>query len=204
MLSTFATFGTYVAVGGTLTAAKVFSIASIFASGRVVMSLFLPHAILIGNEALVAIDRVQELLFMELNFAGGGGGGPTADAATASSGLCVKSLSAAWPDPPEDPPEESDSGAGQARKKEPPAAGDAEVTARWRGFSNVSLNVDFGQIALVMGPVGAGKTTMLMSILGELENKEGSTISTGGAPVLYCPQTAWVFPGTIQENIIFL
>ena len=43
MLSTFATFATYVAVGGTLTAAKVFSIASIFASGRVVMSLFLPN-----------------------------------------------------------------------------------------------------------------------------------------------------------------
>jgi len=121
------------------------------------------QAILIGNEALVAVRRVEEVLFLDHNFTGGcaGVGATTADATTegdsGGSALCIKSLSATWPNPPgaEDSGIPQDSQAG-GKDHPNPATHENGKTTRWRGFTDVSLDVDFGQIALVMGPVGAG------------------------------------------------
>ena len=120
------------------------------------------QAILVGNEALVAVRRVEEVLFLDHNFTGGGAGvgATTADATMdkiAGSALCIKSLSATWPNPPgaEDSGIPQDSQAG-GRHHPNPAAHEDGKAARWRGFTDVSLDVDFGQVALVMGPVGAG------------------------------------------------
>ena len=53
----------------------------------------------------------------------------------------------------------------------------------------------------VTGPIGCGKSTLLSAIAGELSNVSG-TISFSGTFV-YVPQTAWVFSGTVRENILF-
>ena len=56
-------------------------------------------------------------------------------------------------------------------------------------------------LTVITGPVGSGKSTLLSAIAGEVLNTSG-TIDYQGS-VIYLPQTAWVFSGTIKENILF-
>ena len=54
---------------------------------------------------------------------------------------------------------------------------------------------------VITGPVGSGKSILLSAIAGELSNANG-TISCKGT-IVYVPQIAWIFSGTIRENILF-
>ena len=56
-------------------------------------------------------------------------------------------------------------------------------------------------LTVITGPVGSGKSTLLSAIAGEISDMSG-TISHQGR-LIYLPQTAWVFSGTIRENILF-
>ena len=66
-------------------------------------------------------------------------------------------------------------------------------------------DVDFvaalGSLTVVTGPVGSGKSTLLSAIAGEMSDVSG-TISRQGNFV-HAPQIAWVFSGTLRENILF-
>ena len=53
----------------------------------------------------------------------------------------------------------------------------------------------------VVGPVGAGKSTLLQCLLGELRPVIGSVEVLGS--LSYANQEAWVFSGTVRENILF-
>ncbi|TEY52520.1 hypothetical protein BOTCAL_0257g00140 [Botryotinia calthae] len=52
---------------------------------------------------------------------------------------------------------------------------------------------------MILGPSGSGKSKLLRAILGETKYK--GTISTNASRIVYCPQTAWLFTGTIRQNI---
>ena len=68
-------------------------------------------------------------------------------------------------------------------------------------LKNVSLKATSGQLVGVTGPVGSGKTSLLMSILEELPVSAGQTSRIG--KIAYVSQTPWVFSGTVRENILF-
>ena len=68
-------------------------------------------------------------------------------------------------------------------------------------LKNVSLKATSGQLVGVTGPVGSGKTSLLMSILEELPVSAGETSCIG--KIAYVSQTPWVFSGTMRENILF-
>ncbi|KAF7947159.1 uncharacterized protein EAE97_004408 [Botrytis byssoidea] len=56
-----------------------------------------------------------------------------------------------------------------------------------------------GSFTMILGPSGSGKSTLLRAILGE--TKYSGTISIDPSRIAYCPQTAWLFTGTIRQNI---
>ena len=58
-----------------------------------------------------------------------------------------------------------------------------------------------GELVLVVGAVGCGKSSLLQSILSELQIKDGQ-ISVNGR-LSYASQEAWIFGGSIRENILF-
>ncbi|XP_030637683.1 ATP-binding cassette sub-family C member 4 [Chanos chanos] len=68
-------------------------------------------------------------------------------------------------------------------------------------LQNVSFTVKTGQLLAVIGPVGAGKSSLLSTILGELPAEKGVVKVKG--ELTYASQQPWVFPGTIRSNILF-
>ncbi|XP_056122936.1 multidrug resistance-associated protein 4 [Rhinichthys klamathensis goyatoka] len=68
-------------------------------------------------------------------------------------------------------------------------------------LQNLSFTVKPGQLLAVIGPVGAGKSSLLSSVLGELPAEKG-VIKVKGE-LTYASQQPWVFPGTIRSNILF-
>ena len=81
------------------------------------------------------------------------------------------------------------------------------VSASWdrreerQALKDISFSVSNGQMMAVTGPVGSGKSSLLMAILRELPTISG-TVSVNGR-VAYVPQIPWVFSGTIRDNILF-
>ncbi|XP_047388734.1 ATP-binding cassette sub-family C member 6 isoform X2 [Sciurus carolinensis] len=65
----------------------------------------------------------------------------------------------------------------------------------------INLAVPQGCLLAVVGPVGAGKSSLLSALLGELLKVEGSVSVKG--PVAYVPQEAWVQNATLVENVCF-
>ena len=68
-------------------------------------------------------------------------------------------------------------------------------------LENVDLNFESQSLTVITGPVGSGKSTLLSAIAGEVPNTCGTI--TGKGTLAYAPQIAWVFSGTIRENILF-
>ena len=68
-------------------------------------------------------------------------------------------------------------------------------------LSDITFNVRNGNLLVITGAVGSGKSSLLTAILGELPLHTGS-ISYHGK-MAYVPQIPWVFSGTIRENILF-
>lgn len=68
-------------------------------------------------------------------------------------------------------------------------------------LQSISLSLGSNQLLAVIGPVGAGKSSLLSSILGELPSEKGVLRVKG--QLTYAAQQPWVFPGTIRNNILF-
>ena len=65
------------------------------------------------------------------------------------------------------------------------------------------INFEVAQKSLVVlaGPVGSGKSSVISAINQEVALSGGSIFCPG--TIAYVPQTPWVFPGTVRENILF-
>ncbi|CEQ41154.1 SPOSA6832_02846 [Sporobolomyces salmonicolor] len=72
-----------------------------------------------------------------------------------------------------------------------------------KGFKlrNVSVDFPLGKLTVVTGPTGAGKTSLLLSLLGELDILSGSVELPSS--VSYAAQQPWLESLTIQDNILF-
>jgi ABC-type multidrug transport system fused ATPase/permease subunit len=78
-------------------------------------------------------------------------------------------------------------------------------------ISNINLNIKAGEVVAFVGPSGAGKTTLIDTLLGVLVPDHGEVSISGvkaidaikkwpGA-VAYVPQDVYIIDGTVRENI---
>jgi ABC-type multidrug transport system fused ATPase/permease subunit len=68
------------------------------------------------------------------------------------------------------------------------------------------INVTFPErgLSLIIGPTGSGKTSLILSLLGEMKcTSGGSNLRNIYSEVAYVSQTVWLLNATIRENIIF-
>ncbi|KAJ7421392.1 multidrug resistance-associated protein 4 [Willisornis vidua] len=68
-------------------------------------------------------------------------------------------------------------------------------------LQQLSFTVRRGELLAVIGPVGAGKSSLLSALLGELPKDKGLINITGR--IAYVSQQPWVFSGTVRSNILF-
>ncbi|XP_059625685.1 ABC transporter C family member 4 [Cornus florida] len=68
-------------------------------------------------------------------------------------------------------------------------------------LKNLNLKIRKGELAAIVGTVGMGKSSLLASILGEMNKISGKVRVCG--TTAYVAQTSWIQNGTIQENILF-
>lgn len=81
-------------------------------------------------------------------------------------------------------------------------------------INNFSVKINHGQKVAIVGPTGAGKTT-IVNLLMRFYDLDGGEILLDGVPISQVPrenvheqfcmvlQDTWLFEGTIKENIIF-
>ena len=68
-------------------------------------------------------------------------------------------------------------------------------------LENISMSVPRGALVAVLGKVGAGKSSLLSAILGDMKLTSGSCNLSGS--VAYAPQQAWIQNMTVKDNILF-
>lgn len=68
-------------------------------------------------------------------------------------------------------------------------------------LNQINFLSDKEQLVVITGPVGAGKSSLLLSLIKELPGLSGE-VSINGI-VSYTSQQPWIFSGTLQENILF-
>lgn len=76
---------------------------------------------------------------------------------------------------------------------------------RMKTLSDINLTIRKGELVAIVGPVGAGKTSLLSSLLGELRLVDvgaDTNVKVRG-PVAYASQIPWLLSGTVRENILF-
>lgn len=78
-------------------------------------------------------------------------------------------------------------------------AGGASFTLR-----DVSVDFPLGKLSICIGKTGAGKTSLLLAMLGEMKKLSGRRhMPLERKQVAFCPQSPWLTNNTIRDNILF-
>lgn len=183
-MSIFACILAYVLLGNSITAEKVFVITSFYNILRQTMAVFFPQGIAQIAEANVSINRLNKfLLYDETQIA--------------------KMIRAS---------EQKNLEQSGTIKKEKLVSGEKGVflsgaSAKWTEAStestlqNINLTATPGKLVAIIGPVGAGKTSLFHAILKELPLTEGKLRVEG--EISYASQEPWLFSGSVRQNILF-
>lgn len=67
-------------------------------------------------------------------------------------------------------------------------------------LSGITLDISPGELVVVIGSVGSGKTCFLHALLDEIEKTGGHCNVSGN--ISYAPQESWCFGGSVKQNIL--
>jgi ATP-binding cassette, subfamily C (CFTR/MRP), member 1 len=68
-------------------------------------------------------------------------------------------------------------------------------------LQDVNFTAHKGELSCIVGRVGAGKSSMLNALLGDLHKLQGEVVLRGS--VAYVAQSPWVMNASVRENIVF-
>ena len=83
-----------------------------------------------------------------------------------------------------------------------PAAADEPAAPHRPTLRGVDVHVTQGELIAVVGATGAGKSSLLSAVLGEMVQAAGAPVRVGGS-VAYAAQSAWILNATVRENVLF-
>ena len=190
VITAVTTFLTYSSLGNQMDAALIFSSMALFNLIQEYLQQ-LPNAVAILTQVLVAQKRIRRFLDAEELAE------PAADIRT-STGLppdgyglvALHGITARW-DATATPPSPSPSGSASASTSRSNMPTLRDLTLEARG----------GELVAIVGSVGAGKSSVLATILGEMVQLAGRVELRG--TVGFCAQQPWLISGTLRDNIVF-
>jgi ABC-type multidrug transport system fused ATPase/permease subunit len=192
----------YVALDSSLNPEIVFVTIGLANLVRISLTLFFPNAIAYVAETIVSCRRIDAFLALpEVEFA------PanyriSSDALGCQYVLTMSKVYAGWT---------TTTAAAAATKTtttttnikqtSPDRQSDGATASQWAILRNLTLAIKPRDLVLVVGRVGSGKSSVLMTILGELPVASGRLEINGR--ISYASQEAWIFSGTVRDNILF-
>lgn len=182
-----------------LTVDKIFKIAALFNVISYAMTQNFVRSVAEIGEAWAVFKRFQQFLNYEEKAVYDG---LDQDEKLELKGLAVsvKEASASWMQSAKVEDENRNKNKGKHIKEEKPILENG-LNNRPPALQNISLDVPKGQLIGVVGPVAAGKSSLLQALIRELPLESGS-ISVNGS-VSYACQEPWVFAGSVRQNILF-
>uniref|UniRef100_A0AAQ5ZQG6 ATP-binding cassette, sub-family C (CFTR/MRP), member 9 n=1 Tax=Amphiprion ocellaris TaxID=80972 RepID=A0AAQ5ZQG6_AMPOC len=72
-------------------------------------------------------------------------------------------------------------------------------------LSDINIRIPTGQLTMIVGQVGCGKSSLLLAMLGEMQAIEGRVYwsNKNRYSVAYAAQKSWLLNATVEENITF-
>ncbi|XP_052782620.1 ATP-binding cassette sub-family C member 4-like isoform X3 [Mya arenaria] len=168
----FVVFLAYISTGGVITSEKVFVAIGLFSAVRLACVLFMPFAVTFITDTRVTFERIKNFLLLNELPCTSSPGSAEEGVMPADCKVVIDNVSAKWDKELEQPT-----------------------------LKNVSATVGPGKLLAVIGPVGAGKSSLLMAVLRELSLSQGEITVKGR--VAYVSQMPWVFSATLRQNITF-
>lgn len=224
-----ATIGTFVLLGGSLDPGAVFASLTLLDLVTAPMKLF-PEALQWLVQSQVGIRRIERLLLAEeravlsppeapwASVRGGSCGSPVYVRSVEShAAALLQNVELRWAaegEGPETGRELGSAGSGARcwrlwgrwppARASPSAETPGEIAMCSVGAPTLgvpSLEVLRGKLVLVVGPVGAGKSTLVQGLLNEVPLVAGRVEVSGR--IAYCAQKPWILNATVRDNILF-
>ncbi|GBP44642.1 ABC transporter C family member 13 [Eumeta japonica] len=185
------TLGTHALRGAPLTASTVFTTVALINMLIAPLNAF-PWVLNGLTEAWVSIKRIQRLL--ELSDMDPDHYYDKVDRNRDEDKVIIlKKVTCTWPEPAKTHDEENEE--------------NVDETPRGVGtfvLQELNLEVCVGELVAVTGTVGAGKSSLLLALLGDMRKTAGEIQLQGGLCGFgYVPQKPWLVHGTVRENILF-
>lgn len=72
-------------------------------------------------------------------------------------------------------------------------------------LSDINIRIPTGQLTMIVGQVGCGKSSLLLAMLGEMQTIDGRVhwSNKNRNSVAYATQKSWLLNATVEENITF-
>lgn len=204
VMATLVAVITLVLTGQSVTPVSVFMLLSFNNAFQLSISYYVAVGLLERAEAYTSLGRIENFLLLDDLTLGSGDQSTKSisDKVTASRKEIGKDLKGEeWEDSNEDAFEKE-----SIFTRPTPIVKVANLSCKQINrdgyiLQNIELFARPKSLTIITGPVGSGKSTLLSAIAGEVSDV-GETITYQGS-LVYVPQIAWVFSGTIRENILF-
>ncbi|XP_021368558.1 multidrug resistance-associated protein 5-like [Mizuhopecten yessoensis] len=186
-LATVATIATYVNAGNELTASTAFSIVATLSFMRILVS-HVPFAAQMFAETMISFERIKRFM-LEEEFKP-----PGRDVVNSENAIELSDTVFMW-------------GGDTCNNNDPNGnltSGDSKDLDRDSSpfvLRNINFTITRGRHIGICGTIGCGKSSLLQALIGRMSLLTGHLAVDGS--VAYAAQQAWVFKGTLRENILF-
>lgn len=183
-LAIFTSLVMYAILGYTLTAQQAFVVTAYYNVLKQTMTVFFPQAIGFLSETIVSVDRLEKFMLYE-------------------------ELERDFQNAPKtsEKPKENGSAKTNVKILNEPGVNLEGVCAKWVGdapdltLNNVNLRVQPTTVVAIIGKVGAGKSSLIQALLGELKIESGKLEVNG--KISFASQEPWLFSSSVRQNILF-
>ncbi|KAJ3245906.1 hypothetical protein HDU78_008242 [Chytriomyces hyalinus] len=185
-------FGLFFVFGNSMTPASVFTALTIVNLIRLPVQ-FIPFCYQLGYTGWVSYERICEFLLVPDRT-----NQPTLHNSSDNAEIAIKISNATfnWPDMSLPDEEKSAHLVSDAVELTP-----AVAQGTTNQLNNITLAIAKKSLVVVVGKVGAGKSSLFHAILGDMERTSGSVDIYG--KYSYASQSPWLQSSSIRENILF-